>query len=255
MLRSIALPALACLAGCAHTLTFDYSSTPLVIASVQSDVSEAEVRSAVEQHVAAAPVCIPIPPVWWDAPLTVRFGPPSWRGREIPDDAEDRLNDLVVMGFWTREELEPIGGDRRIRFQFTELGRQYLRGSLAYSDASFCAPAERRLVRIIDSTISPARTSPEPYVGFRHDSVAFLSVRFEWIGVEIPSWLPPGELRERYASLLPDHSNISTGSVWLYRIWRRGQHPILNAPNSGSLEPFCYDNIHNLPEECGPHFD
>ncbi len=255
MLRSLVLIALVWLAGCAQTSKPDYSSTPFAVGSVQPDVTEAEVRSAVERQVAAAPVCIPIPPVWWDAPLTVRFGPQSWRGREIPEDVEARLNDIVAMGFWTREDMEPIEGNRRVRFRLTELGQQYLRGDLHYSDGSFCAPAERRLVRIINSTLSPARPSPEPFMGFRHDSVAFLIVRFEWIGVETPAWLPSRELRERYASLLPDHSNISTGSVWLYRIWRRDEHPLLHAPDSGSLEPFCYDNIHNRPDECGPRFD
>ncbi len=254
MLR-IVLFTLVWLAGCAHPSTFDYSSTPFAIGSVQADISEAEVRSAVEREVAAAPVCIPIPPAWWDAPLTARFGPQSWRGREIPEDVEDRLNGLVAMGFWTREELEPLEGDRRVRFRPTDLGEQSLRGNLAYANASFCAPAERRLVRIISSTLSPARPSSELSTGFRHDSVGFLIVRFEWIGVETRSWLPSGELRERYASLLPDHSNVSTGSLWLYRIWRRDEHPLLDAPDSGSLEPFCYDNIHNRPEECGPRFD
>jgi len=158
------------------------------------------------------------------------------------------------MGFWTPEELEAIEGDRRVRYRLTELGQQYFRGNIAYSEGSFCAPAERQLVRIIDSTFSPARPSLEPYIGFRHDSVAFVAVRFEWIGVAAPSWLPSGELQERYASLLPDHNNSAVGSIWLYRIWRRDEHPLLNAPDSGSLEPVCYDNIHNRPEECGPRF-
>ena len=211
-------------------------------------VDAEEVRAVVEREVAEARVCMRIPPVWWQRQMVARFGPPNWRGLSIPADAEARLNDFVEMGFWTREDISEDGVNL-VRLQLTELGAQSIRGEVYYGTGQFCPPGERRLVRVLEITRLAAEPSP-PFLGFDPDGSERLRVRFEWIGVETPSWLPTAELRARYASRLPQHEQILTGGVVLYRVWRRGEHSEANAPHSGALQPFCYDNIHNRGEEC-----
>lgn len=180
--------------------------------------------------------------------MVARFGPPNWRGHRIPADVQMRLDDFVEMGFWTREDLSE-NGVNLVRFQLTELGDQSMRGEMYHGYGQFCPPGERRLVRILDVTRLPAEPSP-PFLGFDPQGNERLRVSFEWIGVETPSWLPTAELRQRYATQLPQHEQILSGVVVLYRVWRRGVHSPTNAPHSGSLQPFCYDSVHNRPEDC-----
>lgn len=247
MLRAAFLSILVGLSACVSTDAPIDPDVSLAFAPI-GPVDAEEVRAVVEREVAQARVCMRIPPVWWQRHMVVRFGPPNWRGLRIPADAEARLNDFVEMGFWTREDLAEDGVNL-VRFQLTELGAQSIRGEPYYGTGRFCPPGERRLVRILETTRLAAEPSP-PFPGFDPHGSERLRVRFEWIGVETPSWLPTAELRERYAARLPQHEQILSGGVTLYRVWRRDEHPLTNAPHSGALQPFCYDSIHNLLEEC-----
>lgn len=256
MLRMVACFGLAALWGCANSTQFDYTQTPIAIAPVEHNIADAEIFLAVERQVATAPVCIPIPQAYWEftTPFTARFGPTEWGGRAISVDIEDRLNDFVQMGFWTRHDASS-DGNRVARFQLTEVGSQYYRGHpfQPRDQAAFCAPGERRLLRIVETTRIPAsRPDSYPAVGFFPPES--LGVRFEWIGAESLSWLPTPELRERYRNVAPRHDRASLGSTRLFRVWRRDVHPLANAPHSGALEPYCYDNVHNRTDECWPYF-
>jgi hypothetical protein len=250
MIRAAFLPILVGLSACASTDAAIDPDVSLAFAPI-GRVDAEELRAAVEREVAAARVCIRVPRMWWERAGVVRFGPTSWRGLRIDDNAEERLNDLVEMGAWSSEEFYDEEGVRLVRLHPTELGRRSLRED--YHGLQFCPPAERRLVRVVEMTLLPAEPSP-PILGFDPHSAERVNVTFEWIGVAQPSWLSTPELRSRYAALLPEYEQVSRGSIVLYRVWRRGQHSLVNAPHSGALQPYCYDNIHNMPLECAPTF-
>lgn len=255
MFRSLTLFGFIALSACAVSDSYDVAGSSFIVASVERDVSTSEVAGAVERLVRQAPVCIPIPPLWWEHhnPLTVRFGPPSWRGRAIPADAEQRVRDLAQMGFWTAQDVS-IGSDRLLELTLTPFGERSLEGNYSYSEGAFCAPAERRVLRIVESVRVPAERSDRRYEGFIFYPPESLSVTFEWIGVDSPSWLSTPALRERYHSLLPASDRSAMGWVRLFRVWSRSEHPLENAPHSGALAPYCYDSVHDRPIRCGPVF-
>jgi hypothetical protein len=257
MLRFVTnLACLILLFGCTGTSRIDYSQTPIAVAPVERQVARSEIIAAVQREVADAPVCIPIPQASWEpqTPFTVRFGPSKWNGQTVRSDIGDRLGDFVQMGFWTREDI-PSNEGRLARYHFTELGERYYRGHpfQPRGQASFCVPGERRLVRIVNMTRIRGYRPHRFELGFYPPEA--LNVRFEWIGAEAPSWLPTPALLERYRAVMPSSAHTSLGSVLLFRVWRRDENPMENAPHSGTLEPYCYDNVHNLPMWCGPHFD
>jgi hypothetical protein len=223
MLRRITIPIILVMAGCATSRQFDYSQTSLAIVPLERRVDPTEIFDVVERQVAAAPVCIPIPNAFWEmrTPFTARFGPTEWAGRSIATDIEARLDDFVEMGFWTRTVVSS-DADRVVRFHLTELGAIYYRGHPYHPRVQgwFCAPGERRLLRIVETKTVPESKPTGQAIGFHPP--ASLLVRFEWIGSEAPSWLPTPELRARYGDLAPRHERPSTGSIELFRVWRRG---------------------------------
>lgn len=255
MRKLLALTVIFGLASCAHAAAGVGVDLPLIVANVERGISREEIRAAVERVVAAAPVCLPLPVVWWEpaAPFTVRFGPTLWRGAPIPEDAEQRLDDFVQMGFWLKHP-EPQVGDGIFQYELTTAGQRYYRGHPFWgARASFCPPAERQLVSIVDVVRVPAE-HPERFPALGFYPPVSLGVRFQWAGVPAQSWLPSEDLRTRYRRYLPESGVTSEGYARLFRVWRRNDHPIANAPLSGALETFCYDNVHNLPDECWPAF-
>jgi len=250
-MRSFLFAVATVLCGCASR-TFDWSQYPFAIVPIEGAVSDVDVFAAVDLQVRTAPVCLPIPAAHWEtsAPFTVRFGPTQWHDQAIPADAEQRLGDFVAMGFWTKE-ARPELGERVFQFTLTTFGERIYRGH-PYRGGEFCPPAERRLLRVNSVERLEAQQPREITIGFYPPKS--LGVRFEWIGTERPSWLPQA-IADRYRPLLPDATTSHLGFQQLFRVWRRDRDSLVNAPQSGALEPFCYDNVHNRPEECWPWFN
>lgn len=233
MIRAFAsLCALLAAASCVSDLP---ETVEFVVAPVKRNVSSVEVRAAVERQLAITEVCIGTPDAYWRNSRTVEFGPVQWRGMPIASDVEARLDDFVKMGLWTKT-AKPSEGSRVFEYIPTKRGQGAYRGR--YNDAAFCLPAERKLVRVVST---------------RRDKSGTLHVSYIYTG-DRPTWLPTDETAARYGAVLPPPGVPHEGTVSLQRVWRRAQHPVKGAPQSGALEPWCYDSVHNRPVYCAADF-
>jgi hypothetical protein len=197
------------------------------VTAVERRVDQEELRQAVEQELARATICIPIPNAhWgWQEELLVQFGPTEFRGRPIGSDVEQKLDDFVDMGLWVKV-ARPDFGERTYQYQLTQNGEMHYQGHRyrPYEFGSaFCLPAERRLLEIV-------RT--EDTRGGGSTRVHFTHTADNW-----PWWLPTDELRRRFGALLPPVGAVSNGSLSLSRIREYGNR-------HGRLASFCWDAVH-----------
>jgi hypothetical protein len=214
----------------------------MIVAPVERNVPKAEVEDAVRRIIANERVCLRIPLARWLAvpgrPGSVRFDAKSWNDRQIEPDVEQRLDAFVDMGFLTKAPV-PDHDALWAEYGWTTEGLKVYDGPGGFPRGYFCPPVERRFVEIVSIR---RETRPRSYAGA-------LRVDFSHTADTYPSWMRTDAVRERYASRLPP-PGISRSTVFLYRIWRKGEHPAKNAPRSGTLEQHCYDPIHNRPERC-----
>jgi hypothetical protein len=220
----------------------DRELPPMIIGGVERNVPRTEVEEAVRRIIANEPICLRIPFARWLAvkgrPRSVRFDAESWNDNKIEPDIEQRLDAFVDMGFLTKQPV-PDHDASYAEYDWTPEGLRVYDGMGGFPRGYFCPAVERRLVGIVSTRLETHLPSyPRALrVDFSHTADAY------------PSWMRTEAVRERYASRLPP-LGISHSTVFLYRIWRKGQHPEKNAPRSGVLEQFCYDPVHNRPDRC-----
>lgn len=206
----------------------------MVIQRVEPEVTRAEVSEAVQQLVAGARICTPMPAVWLAAAeragkFVVRFDlmQRDW-GADVAFGAQARMEELVAMGFLTRREATEVGAGA-VEYTLTREGRLYLRGAIDSGQRpAFCAPAERRLVEItaMDWGQFPCGT---------------VRVRFTHTADAWPYWARSDSAQQRLAQAWPPLGENGYGEVSLSRQWfRTGELP--RGVRNGALVSACLDN-------------
>ncbi|MBX3428812.1 MAG: hypothetical protein KF779_04450 [Hyphomonadaceae bacterium] len=209
-----------------------------VIERVESTVDRAEVLSAVQTLVTAAPLCYPWPGLWLAASerrnvYYARYDlmRRDW-GEEVSSASQQRMHEFVELGFLTERERPDIGPGV-IEYNPTPEGAAFLQGS-PYGGArpQFCPNSQRRVVEI---------TSME----FGQFDCGSLRVRFTHIADAWPTWALTEDARERIDATWAPIGVPLSGEVTLGRQWfRRGAVP--PGVENGALRSLCLDGAHNV---------
>ncbi|PZO53227.1 MAG: hypothetical protein DCF16_07575 [Alphaproteobacteria bacterium] len=206
----------------------------MVIQRVEPEVARAEVGEAVQQLVADARFCTPMPTVWLAASerngrFVVRFDlmRRDW-GADVAASAQSRMEDMVAMGFLTRRDVSEVGIGA-VEYTLTREGRLYLRGAIDSGQRpAFCAPAERRVVEI---------TAME----WGQFPCGTLRVRFTHTADAWPAWATTASSRQRLEQTWPPLGENGYGEVSLSRQWFRVASLPRGARN-GALVSACLDD-------------
>lgn len=206
----------------------------MVIQRVEPTIAREEVAGAVQAMLTTAPICLPWPGVWLEAPsarrtvYVVRYDlmTRDW-GSDVAEAARARMEEFVALGFMTREDLTDRGVDI-VQYTLTFQGREHLRGSPYGGDRpTFCGPAERRLVEITD-------------MQFGNYPCGSLRVNFTHTADDWPSWARSERTRSRLAESWPQPGAQVPGTVTLSRQWFR-ENQVPAGVRNGALKSACYD--------------
>lgn len=209
-----------------------------VIERVESTVDRAEIAAAVQNIVAAAPLCYPWPGLWLDASdrRNVYFArydlmTRDWGG-EVTSSSQMRMQEFVDLGFLTARERPDIGVGV-VEYNLTSDGVAFLRGS-PYGGArpQFCANSERRVVDVIDTEFG------QYPCGSVH--VTFTHVADTW-----PAWARTNAARERVDATWAPPGVPLTGTVTLGRQWF-AQNAVPAGVQNGSLRSLCLDSARQV---------
>lgn len=209
-----------------------------VIERVESTVERAEVAAAVQNIVAAAPLCYPWPGVWLDASdrRNVYFArydlmARDW-GNEVTSASQARMREFVDLGFLTARERPDISPGV-VEYNLTSDGIAFLRGS-PYGGArpQFCANSQRRVVEVTN-------------LEFGQFDCGSLRVTFTHVGDTWPSWARTEGARQRVDSTWAPPNVPLSGQVTLGRQWFR-QGAVPPGVQNGSLRSLCLDSARQV---------
>jgi hypothetical protein len=209
-----------------------------VIERVESTVDRAEVASAVQRLVQAAPICFPWPGIWLD-PSTRRNGyyarydlmNRDW-GADVADASRERMQEFVAMGFLTAVERPDIAPGV-VEYDLTPEGDAVLRGS-PYGGArpSFCPGSERRMVEFTD-------------MQWGEYPCGSLHVRFTHVADNYPTWARTTAAQQRVDSTWGPIGTQLEGEVSLSRQWYR-TNLLPSGETNGALKSLCLDAAQNV---------
>jgi hypothetical protein len=209
-----------------------------VIERVENTVDRTEVAAAVQNLVAAAPICYPWPGLWLDASdrRNVYFARYGLMARDWGDDvtvaSQQRMREFVELGFLIARD-RPDLGPGVVEYTLTSDGVAFLRGS-PYGGArpQFCPNAQRRVLEITN-------------MEFGQFECGNLRVSFTHVADTWPTWARTDAARQRVdATWAPPAVPIS-GQVTLSRQWfRRGAIP--PGIQNGGLRSLCLDDARNV---------
>lgn len=213
-------------------------SADSVIERVENAVDRAEVAAAVQEIVAAAPLCYPWPGLWLDASdrRNVYFArydlmTRDW-GNEVTSASQQRMREFVELGFLTARERPDIAPGV-VEYNPTADGAAYLRGS-PYGGArpQFCPNSQRRVVEVTN-------------MEFGQFECGSLRVTFTHVADTWPSWARTEAARQRVDSTWAPPNIPLTGQVTLGRQWfRQGAAP--PGVQNGSLRSLCLDSARQV---------
>ncbi len=208
------------------------------IERVESTVDRAEIAAAVQNIVAAAPLCYPWPGLWLDASdrRNVYFArydlmARDWGG-EVTSASQSRMQEFVDLGFLVARERPDIGAGV-VEYSLTSDGAAFLRGS-PYGGArpQFCANSQRRVVEVTD-----AQFGQYPCGSVR---VTFTHVADGW-----PAWARTNAARERLDATWAPPGVPLTGTVTLGRQWF-AQNAVPSGVQNGALRSLCLDSARQV---------
>src|SRR5262245_41676383 len=89
----------------------EFGGGEVVARAVEKSVRRSEVREAVSALIAETKTCLELPPAFYlpSERHTIQFGPPSFRGRDIPPDTEQRMDAFVDAGWMTKTPRPDLG--------------------------------------------------------------------------------------------------------------------------------------------------
>jgi hypothetical protein len=199
---------------------------------VESEVSRAEIASAVAAMVAAARTCVPWPALWLDAEqrrsvFHVRYDlmRRDW-GAEVAAASEARMQEFVEGGFLSRRERLDLGAGAAT-YALTPEGAEALRGSpYGGGRPQFCGASGRRLGEI---------TALE----WGEFACGNLRVGFTHVADDWPAWARTESMRARVLQAWGPLGTPAPGSVTLSRQWyQRAALP--RGRQNGALRSVCY---------------
>lgn len=209
-----------------------------VIERVESTVDRAEVVTAVQAIVAAAPLCYPWPGLWLDASdrrnvyyarydLMTR----DW-GNETTSASQQRMREFVELGFLIARDRPDIGPGV-VEYTLSTDGVAFLRGT-PYGGArpQFCPNAQRRVAAITN-------------MEFGQFDCGNLRVRFTHVADTWPTWARTEAARQRVDATWAPPGVPINGQVTLGRQWfRQGAEP--PGVQNGALRSLCLDGARNV---------
>lgn len=209
-----------------------------VIERVESTVDRAEVATAVQAIVAAAPLCYPWPGLWLDASdrrnvyyarydLMTR----DW-GNETTSASQQRMREFVELGFLIARDRPDIGPGV-VEYTLSTDGVAFLRGT-PYGGArpQFCPNAQRRVAAITN-------------MEFGQFDCGNLRVRFAHVADTWPTWARTEAARQRVDATWAPPGVPINGQVTLGRQWfRQGAEP--PGVQNGALRSLCLDGARNV---------
>lgn len=207
-----------------------------VIERVESTVDRAEVLTAVQNLVTAAPLCYPWPGLWLDASAMRRvyyarydLMTRDW-GNEVTSASQQRMREFIDLGFLVARDRPDIGPGV-VEYTLTSDGVAFLRGS-PYGGArpEFCPNAQRRVVEVTN-------------MEFGQFPCGSLRVTFTHVADAPPTWARTDAARQRVDATWAPIGVPLTGQVTLGRQWFR-QAP--EGVQNGSLRSLCTDNARNV---------
>lgn len=209
-----------------------------VIERVESAVDRAEVASAVERLVQAAPLCFPWPGVWLDASTRrnvyyARFDrmDSDW-GSDVAAASKARMQEFVDMGFLTAVERPDIAPGV-VEYNLTPEGARVLRGSPYGGERpSFCPGSQRRVVEITDMQWGDYECG-SLHVWFTHVADAY------------PNWARTPSAQQRVDSTWAPIGMPIGGEVSLSRQWYR-TNLLPSGETNGALKSLCLDAAQNV---------